>query len=812
MKRMISFVLLFCLVFTNMAYGATPSLKVFVNNKELKEQGIINVSGKVTRIQLKFVLDEIGGQLLRVVGKNNDARISIDGKFISITAGKKEILINGAKKTLSDAVILINDKHYVSPKLLEELLGVTVKQDIKANALYITSKTSKPAATQIVTVPTNIDKQSSTIDTNVKIPVKNEKITFKDYELEKVVRGILGKKEGDLYTVDVIKIESIKNTFNYTNRKIKYLDGIEKLSNLKELNLQNNLVSDISPLQNLVKLKTLDLGWNCIEDISALKNLIELSDLGLEDNRIKDLSPISNLTKLIFLDISDNMITDISMLKKLANLTHFSCRNNGITNIDVFHEMKALQIVSLDNNPILDVLPALKIEHYGHYTYAQIEQAGKAAELAIKNIIRPGMTDLEKEKAIHDFIATNVIYDKGAASKIKYAPAKTDPDGLYGAIIEGYSVCGGYAHTMKALGLMAGLDISYVIGEANGEGHAWNIIKLNNEYLHVDVTWDDSEGRGIHYENFNVTALDRIRVATFDYEYYPHTVRTSAEDSFKVKCNINAEVPVKKDLLVKIKLVCKAKFERYESVMPAVFPYDKKNIEVVFEVPKYLPIEEGLVEYNLSYELYELVQGVYRVKNDLSYYGYYKGGMTSLVGKSLNDDNILRVNQDLFITLLKKDSWGITYKQAEAREMDKTYALNPDDFELVTSFEDNPNHPRYRVKNTKEVVLPSYSAIYIQIGDSAVNFETDSFNYNYGGKLAIANHTASPKTIKPGELNYLLSTHFQKRKGEGPYIRLTVFDGDFSYDDDLLKGMELLKSYEDSYKILFKSKWIMPKQ
>ena len=41
----------------------------------------------------------------------------------------------------------------------------------------------------------------------------------------------------------------------------------------------------------------------------------------------------------------------------------------------------------------------------------------------------------------------------------------------------------------------------YVLGYAK-EDHAWNMVKLNNEYYNLDITWDDT---GYIYKHFNLT-------------------------------------------------------------------------------------------------------------------------------------------------------------------------------------------------------------------------------------------------------------------------------------------------------------------
>lgn len=61
-------------------------------------------------------------------------------------------------------------------------------------------------------------------------------------------------------------------------------------------------------------------------------------------------------------------------------------------------------------------------------------------------------------------------------------------------------VCEGYAKTFQYILNMKGIDNIYIIGNANGGGHAWNMISIANTWYYMDLTWDDqSNGYGYTY-------------------------------------------------------------------------------------------------------------------------------------------------------------------------------------------------------------------------------------------------------------------------------------------------------------------------
>ena len=98
----------------------------------------------------------------------------------------------------------------------------------------------------------------------------------------------------------------------------------------------------------------------------------------------------------------------------------------------------------------------------------------------------------EKESRLHDILIERVEYDKGADKN----------QSAYSALVDGKSVCAGYARAYQYLMQRAGIPCFYCTGYA-GQDHAWNIVGLDDGYYNVDVTWDDTEGG--QYDYFNKT-------------------------------------------------------------------------------------------------------------------------------------------------------------------------------------------------------------------------------------------------------------------------------------------------------------------
>lgn len=103
--------------------------------------------------------------------------------------------------------------------------------------------------------------------------------------------------------------------------------------------------------------------------------------------------------------------------------------------------------------------------------------------------------DYEKEKYIHNRLLELVEYQSGAAMS----------QSAYSALVNGKTVCAGYARAFQYLMQQMGIPCYYCTGYS-GENHAWNIIYLYGEYYNVDLTWDDTEPATYLY--FNKTDED----------------------------------------------------------------------------------------------------------------------------------------------------------------------------------------------------------------------------------------------------------------------------------------------------------------
>ncbi len=127
------------------------------------------------------------------------------------------------------------------------------------------------------------------------------------------------------------------------------------------------------------------------------------------------------------------------------------------------------------------------------YDEKQIEVIDKKVDEVIKEIITPDMEDYDKIKTIHDYIVNNSKYDierneNDASNYSSYT--------AYGPLMEGYATCSGYTDLMAIFLTKLGFDNYKIATTPNlisysSTGHVWNAVYFNNEWLHIDLTWDD---------------------------------------------------------------------------------------------------------------------------------------------------------------------------------------------------------------------------------------------------------------------------------------------------------------------------------
>lgn len=101
-------------------------------------------------------------------------------------------------------------------------------------------------------------------------------------------------------------------------------------------------------------------------------------------------------------------------------------------------------------------------------------------------------TDYQKVRTVYEYIAARMTYDYAHLSDPDYKLQYT----AYAALVNGTSVCQGYANLLYRILNDCGVPCRIITGigvtSEGAGGHAWNLVKLGDEWYNVDLTWDDA--------------------------------------------------------------------------------------------------------------------------------------------------------------------------------------------------------------------------------------------------------------------------------------------------------------------------------
>jgi hypothetical protein len=211
----------------------------------------------------------------------------------------------------------------------------------------------------------------------------------------------------------------------------------------------------------------------------------------------------------------DQKITANSALSEYLAVTMMG----GATSIDLsdFPEAKSEEVLvdawqeATYQNPLILGVDGARISTDGKtmlisYEDSQADMLKKQDEIkkevtkVVKEIIKPDMTDLQKEYAINAYLTKIAKYDDAALENAEKNDFKkvdasfNDSFTPYGVLINKVGVCASYASAFKLLADEANLDAIVVTGYLDGETpHAWNKVKIGNDWSIVDATNNDND-------------------------------------------------------------------------------------------------------------------------------------------------------------------------------------------------------------------------------------------------------------------------------------------------------------------------------
>ena len=136
---------------------------------------------------------------------------------------------------------------------------------------------------------------------------------------------------------------------------------------------------------------------------------------------------------------------------------------------------------------------------------------------AVSKIKPRSNSDYDIVDAVNDYLCDTVYYPPDEP----YEPVTHTP---YGALKNGCAVCEGYACAAKLILNALGVECDIQTGDVtNGGGHAWNIVKVDDKWYQLDITWNDPSPS--RHDYFLVTDDFMKNTRTWDESDYPKSAR-----------------------------------------------------------------------------------------------------------------------------------------------------------------------------------------------------------------------------------------------------------------------------------------------
>ena len=319
----------------------------------------------------------------------------------------------------------------------------------------------------------------------------------------KSIENLIIKGYAKFYANSFVGLDS-DFILNITNL-CDFYDNAFSGSSLKNLSLSDDIYitrkafSD-SNIETVIMANNFTLMDNSFSDSTVLKNVkvgnngvIETKSFGY-CNSLENVIIGSNnkLSNEVFIDSGNLRDVTIGSNCVLSNKTFYGA--NGIVNINIDNpnDLNNLDFTGcsklkyINNKPIIDVENgdlnfnlSIDIDTAKDIGFVN-EYISYNADKVLDNIIIPGMNDMQKVKAIHDWVCDRFEYDYDNLNK-----SINNFDNTF--MLSDLALCGGYAKAFNILAHNVGIETQLVYGV----NHVWNVVCLNGMYFNIDTTWDD---------------------------------------------------------------------------------------------------------------------------------------------------------------------------------------------------------------------------------------------------------------------------------------------------------------------------------
>lgn len=186
-----------------------------------------------------------------------------------------------------------------------------------------------------------------------------------------------------------------------------------------------------------------------------------------------------------------------------SNQNTLSYVNNFVSTYNSYNKIR----VNMNNFGRVNI----EIQHI--YQSSDITELQAKVDEIYNEIIQDDMTDSDKVKAAHDYIINRTVYDEERSNEIKSGVGSDSihtSNTAYGPLFIGKAICGGYTDAMALFLDKIGLP-NFKIASEN---HIWNVVYIDGQWKHLDLTWDDpvvDTGENILTHNYFLISTDDLK-------------------------------------------------------------------------------------------------------------------------------------------------------------------------------------------------------------------------------------------------------------------------------------------------------------
>ena len=206
--------------------------------------------------------------------------------------------------------------------------------------------------------------------------------------------------------------------------------------------------------------------------------------------------------------------------------TYYSCINDVNEIAESNYELSAINNLVHPFNSYKNI--HFTINSYGKvvldisriYSDSDVLMVDNRIDEIINSIINSNMSDYNKILTFHDYLVNNTVYDSSVSIESQM-DTNTSSNSAVGVLFTGKAICSGYSDAMAIFLSKMGYN-NYKI---SSDLHVWNLVYINGEWKHIDVTWDDpvtSNGENVLLHDFFLIDTDTLFSKEDDYSMDNH--------------------------------------------------------------------------------------------------------------------------------------------------------------------------------------------------------------------------------------------------------------------------------------------------